>query len=227
MGDCLVECTSLKNLSLTLNVGYHEDHGFNGLDDGLAITTSLDTLSLAIFFNFYDFVNFSNLFDCLNRGFSFNSSVNTLTVTVTVSELVMFGFPSVFQEGLSLNTSVTTSSLTINEYGEGESHIPLVLDLSGVFQYLEQNTSVTTFNLTLNSSKEVDSDDWVPGLCDALKKNTSLTTLRLKVNNHCSTGKSHLYDFRKLLIESQTLALLELEVSFYGKDSGYQKLSIQ
>ena len=93
-------------------------------------------------------------------------------------------------------------------------------------QYLAQNTSVTTFNLTLNSSKEV-SDDWLPGLCEALKKNTSLTTLRLKVNSHCSTGKSRLYDFSKLLIESQTLALLELEVRFYGNDSGCQKLSIQ
>ena len=125
-----------------------------------------------------------------------------------------------------MNMSVTTLSLTINEYGEGESHIPLVLGRSGVFQYLAQNTSVTTFNLTLNSSKEV-SDNWVPDLCDTLKKNTSLTTLRLEVNSHCSTRKSSLYDFSKLLIESQTLALLELEVSLYGKDSGCQKLLVQ
>ena len=75
---------------------------------------------------------------------------------------------------------------------------PDVLVYSGVFQCLARNTSVTTFNLTLNSGKEV-SDDWLPDLSDALKKNTSLTTLRLKVNNHCATGKSRLYDFRKLL----------------------------
>ena len=223
------QCGSLfdKKLSLTFNSEFEPYHAFDGLDEGLAKTTSLDTLSLAIYSNCYDADAFSILLALLNRGFSLNSSVNTLTVTVTVSEFVVFEFPSMFQEGLSLNMSVTTLSLIINEYGEGKSHIPLVLHHSGVFQYLVQNTSVTTFNLTLNSSKEVDSDDWVRGLCEALKENTSLTTLRLKVNNHCSTGKSRLYDFSKLLIESQTLALLELEVSFYGNDSGWQKLSIQ
>ena len=227
VGHFLIKCTSLKKLSLTFNSEFEPYHAFDGLDEGLAKTTSLDTLSLAIYSNCYDADAFSILLALLNRGFSLNSSVNTLTVTVTVSEFVVFEFPSMFQEGLSLNMSVTTLSLIINEYGEGKSHIPLVLHHSGVFQYLVQNTSVTTFNLTLNSSKEVDSDDWVRGLCEALKENTSLTTLRLKVNNHCSTGKSRLYDFSKLLIESQTLALLELEVSFYGNDSGWQKLSIQ
>ena len=226
VGDCLIECTSLKNLSLTLNGGYDQDDNFDGLFVGLAITTSLDTLSLEIFANGYEHEFYSELFHCLNRGFSFNSSINTLTVTVTLDESFVFEFPLIFQEGLSLNMSVTTLSLTINEYGEGESRIPLVLHHSRVFQYLEQNTSVTTFNLTLNSSKEV-SDDWLPGLSVALKENTSLTTLRLKVNNHCATGESRLYDLSKLLIESQKLALLELEVSFYGKDSGCQKLLIQ
>ena len=184
----------------------------------MAKTTSLDTLSLAIYSNCYDADAFSILLALLNRGFSLNSSVNTLTVTVTVSEFVVFEFPSMFQEGLSLNMSVTTLSLIINEYGEGKSHIPLVLHHSGVFQYLVQNTSVTTFNLTLNSSRKV-GDDWLPGLCDALKKNSSLTTLRLKMNNHCATGESRLYSLRKLALESKSLSLLELEVSIYGKEN--------
>ena len=226
VGDCLIECTSLKKLSLTFNGQYADpDYGFDGLDGGLAITTSLDTLSLAIFVNRYDYAAFSKFLDLLNRGFSLNSSVNTLTVTVTVHEFDVL-FPSIFQEGLSQNVSVTSLSLTINEYGEGESHIPLVLHQSGVFQYLEQNTSVTTFNLTLNSSKE-ESVYWLRVLSVALKENSSLTTLRLKVNNHCSTGSSGLFDLSELVTESQTLALLELEVSLYGKDSGCQKLSFQ
>ena len=226
VGDCLIECTSLKKLCLTFNGEFEPYRDFDGLDDGLAKTTSLDTLSLAIYSNCYDADVFSKLFASLNRGFSLNSSVNTLTVTVTVNEFFPMGFPSIFKEGLSVNMSVTTLSLTINEYGEGESDIPLVLGLSGVFHYLAQNTSVTTFNLTVNSGKEV-SDYWLPGLCEALNKNSSLTTLRLKVNNHCSTGNSRFNDFSKLLIEIKTLALLELEVSFYGRDSGSQKLSIQ
>ena len=148
LGDCLIECRSLKKLSL--NGDCDPDHGFDGLDSGLAITTSLDTLSLTIFANYYDDDTFSNLFDCLNSGFSLNSSVNILIVIITVNEFSVWDFPSIFQEGLSLNMSVTTLSLTINEYGEGESYIRRVLPHSGVCQYLEQNTSVTTFNLTLN-----------------------------------------------------------------------------
>ena len=60
-----------------------------------------------------------------------------------------------------------------------------------------------------------------------MNKNSSLTTLILKVNNHCATGESRLYDFSKLLIESRSLSLLELDVSFYGKDSGCHKVLIQ
>ena len=46
LGDCLIQCTSLKKLTFTFNHDCYPDHGFYGLDGGLAITTSLDTLSL-------------------------------------------------------------------------------------------------------------------------------------------------------------------------------------
>ena len=223
VGGCLRECTSLEKLSLTFN-GDSPD-GSCGLVDGLAITTSLNTFCLAIVSPFVFPEYFSNLFSSLNDGFLFNVSVSTLTVSLTVTYFDNITFPEIFGNGLAMNKSVTTSSLTINEYGEGKSDIPLVLERSGVFQYLMRNTSVTTFNLTLNSSKEV-SDDWLPGLCDALEENSSLTTLKLKVNNHCATGKSHLYDFSKLLIEGGSLSLLELDVSFYGKESGCQNVLI-
>ena len=217
VGGCLRECTSLEKLSLTLNMEIYNQYSSAGLVDGLAKTTSLNTFCLAFFSDFYCADTYAEFFGSLNDGFSFNSSVNTLTVTVTVNELNIGQFPEIFQEGLAKNMSVTTLSLKINEYGEGESHIPLILDDSGVFRHLTRNTSVTTFNLTLNSSKEV-SDDWLSDLGYALMKNTSLTTLRLKVNSHCSTGKSRLYDFSKLSIESKSLSLVELEVGFYGKD---------
>ena len=222
VGDCLRECTSLKKLSLTFNMDDYSGSYFCGLTDGLAITTSLKAFSVAVL------GDLSRIFDDLTDVLSLNSSVNTLTVTMTVIETgsdlcADRRFSSI---ELPVNTLITTLNLTINEYGEGISNISGVLDVCGVFQFLAKYTSVTTFNLTLNSSKEV-SDNWVPDLCDTLKKNTSLTTLRLEVNSHCSTRKSSLYDFSKLLIESQTLALLELEVSLYGKDSGCQKLLVQ
>ena len=228
VGDCLRGCASLEKLSLTFNVeGYAEYGSYEYcLVHGLAITTSLNKFCLAIFANHYFADTYSELFASLNRGFFWNASVSTLTVTVTVNEFLIVEFPLIFRDGLAMNKSVTTLSLTINEYGEGESYIPLVLDHCGVFVHLAQNTSVTTFNLTLSSSKEV-SDDWLPDLCFALMENTSLTTLRLKVSNHCATGKSRLYDFSKLLVESRSLSLLELDVSFYGKDNGCQKLLMQ
>ena len=226
VGGCLRECTSLEKLSLTFLMGGNAKYGSYGLVDGLAITTSLNTLYLAIVSPFVFSETCLKLFSSLNDGFLFNASVSTLSVSLTVTDFDAMQFPEIFGDGLAINKSVTTSSLTINEYGEGESDIPLFLDRSRVFHYLTRNTSVTTFNLTLNSSKEV-SENWLPHLCEALKNNSSLTTLRLKVNNHCATGESRLYDFSNLLIESRSLSLLELDVSFYGKESGCHKVLIQ
>ena len=226
VGDCLRECTSLKKLGLTFNLDDYSESYFCGFTEGLAITTSLNTLSVAVLAPNHK-ADLSRILDDLTSVLSSNLSVNTLTVTMTVIEPdYLYADRWYSFTGLSVNMSITTLNLTLNEHGEGISDIPEVLRKYRVFQLLAQSTSVTTFNLTLNSSKEV-SDDWLPGLCDALKKNTSLTTLRLKLNNHCATGESRSYDFRKLVIESQTLTLLELEVSFYGKDSGCQMLSIQ
>ena len=229
VGDCLIKCTSLKKLSLTLNGGKSDSYCvFSSLRKGLVTTSSLNTLCVTIFINDPTDRFFSSVFFDLDQGLPLNWTVSTLTLTVTVavderghiSQLINLDY------ALSVNTSITTLNITINECGDGKSDIPQLLLSFGVFGGLANNTSVTTFNLTLNSSKEV-SGVWLSSLSDALKKNTSLTTLRLKVNNHCATGKSRLYDFSKLLIESRSLSLLELDVSFYGKESGCHKVLIQ
>ena len=230
VGGCLIKCTSLKELSLTFNVGKSDFCVFSGLSNGLETTRSLDTLRVAIFINEPNDSVLSSMSHSLFQGLSLTSSITTLTLTVTLlvdeaNEEDDIIWLTSFVQGLSVNTSITTLNMTINECGDGESFIPLFLGASGVLRSLNYNTSVTTFNLTLNSSKEV-SDDWLPVLSDTLMENTSLTTLRLKVNNHCATGESRLYDFSKLLIESRSLSLLELDVSFYGKESGYHKVLI-
>ena len=229
VGDCLIKCTSLKKLSFTLNGGKSDFYCvFSGLYLGLVTTSSLNTLCVAIFINDPTDKCFSGLFFGLDQGLPLNSSITTLTLTVTVAadETDDIFWLTSFDHGLSVNTSITTLNITINECGDGESFIPQFLGAFGVLKGLANNTSVTTFNLTLNSSKEV-SDDWLTGLSDTLRANTSLTTLRLKVNNHCATGESRLYDLSKLLIESTSLSLLELDVSFYGKESGCHKVLIQ
>ena len=212
---CLRKCTSVKNLSLAFNTGKYiwRDHTIR---DALAKTTSLNTFSLSICVNPF---NASSLLGCLDKV---SASLTTLTITLS-----LYDFPDTtsfevteksFKKGLLKSSTITTLSLTINEFSEGISGIGPFLQHLGVFEGLAQNTSVTTFNLTLNSSRKV-GDDWLPGLCDALKKNSSLTTLRLKMSNHCATGESRLYDLRKIALESKSLSLLELEVSFYGKES--------
>ena len=228
VGDCLIKCTSLKKLSLTFDAGEYVSCSFSGLYNGLVTTSSLDTLCVAIFTNGPTDGYLSSLFLSLNQGLSFNWSVSTLTLTVTAAadERSYISHLFNFDHGLSVNTSITTLNVTINEYGDGESFIPLYLSRFGAFSYLATNTSVTTFNLTLNSSRDV-TDDWKTGLSVVLMETKSLTTLRLKVNNHCATGESRLYDFSKLLIASRSLSLLELDVSFYGKESGCHKVLIQ
>ena len=220
VSDCLRKCTSLKSLSLVINTGDHvakdSTYTFRG---ALAEKTLLNTLSLAAYFIRHLDSN-ESLLACVDK---LSTSLTTLTVTLSLGELyencgTACAAAKGFKTGLSKNKSITTLNLTLNEFGEGISHIGSLLQRLGVFEGLAQNKSVTTFNLTLSSSREV-SDDWLPGLCGALKKNTSLTTLRLKVDNHCSTGKSRLYDLRKLALESKSLSSLEIEVSFYGKES--------
>ena len=224
VGNCLMECTSLKELSLTFNEGKSEFGGFSSLVYGLVATSSLNTLCVAIFIDGLSDSVCSSVLDSLNEGLSLNSSVTTLTLTVTVTaDHVWMGD---LHYGLSVSTSITTLNVTIIECGDGELHIPQVLYDLGLFGFLANNTSVTTFNLTLNSGSGV-SDRLLRNLSDTLKENTSLTTLRLKVNNHCATGECRLYDFSKYLIESRSLSLVELDVSFYGEESGCHKVLIQ
>ena len=228
VGDCLIKCTSLKKLGLTFDAGYHVYCSFSGLCNGLATTSSLDTLCVAIFVKDPTDSYLPSLWFSLKQGLSLNLSVSTLTLTVTApaDETNYIGWPMIFSHGLSVNTSITTLNVTLNECGDGESFISQFLGAFGVLDGLANNRSVTTFNLTLNSSREV-SNDWLRRLSHTLKENTSLTTLRLKVNNHCAAGESRLYDFSKLLIESRSLSLLEVDVSFYGKESGCHKVLIQ
>ena len=221
VGDCLRKCTSLKSLSLVINTGhlhFAKDSTYT-FRSALAETTLLNTLSLAAYLN-NTLDSKESFLKCVDK---LSTSLTTLTVTLSLGELfegrgTAYAAAKGLQTGLPTNNFITTLNLTINEFDEGISCIGSLLRYLGVFEGLARNKSVTTFNLTLSSSREV-SDDWLPGLCDALKENTSLTTLRLKVNNHCTTGKSRLYDLRKLALESKSLSLLELEVSFCGKES--------
>ena len=218
LGDCLRECTSLRNLS-------YAGKNMLNLGDGLAVTTSLKTLDITFNVDYYFWHRFlDDSLASLTESLLLNESLTTLSVTVSLTfvddEYGPFWGKNTFQEVLSKNRSITTLNFTIDDFGEAELGIDDVFRELGVFKGLAQNTSITTFNLTVSGRV---SDDWLRDLCDALNENSSLTTLRLKVNNQCATGYGRLYDFSNLCgLRSRSLSILELEVSIYGNENEAQ-----
>ena len=103
VGDCLKKCTSLKKLSLTLNGGKLDFNCvFSGLCKGLVTTSSLNTLCVAIFINDSDSRVSSSVLHSLYRGLSLNSSITTLTLTVTVAadKTSFISWPVIVANGL-------------------------------------------------------------------------------------------------------------------------------
>ena len=215
LGDCLRECTSLRNLS-------YAGKNMLNLGDGLAVTTSLKTLDITFNVDYYVWHGFlDDSLASLSESLLLNESLTTLSVTVSLTfvdvEYRPFWGENAFQEVLSKTRSITTLNFTIDDFGEAELRIDDVFRELGVFKGLAQNTSITTFNLTVSGRV---SDDWLRDLCDALNENSSLTTLRLKVNNQCATGYGRLYNFSNLCgLRSRSLSILELEVSIYGNEN--------
>ena len=219
--NCLKENPSLATLCLTIN-NYEEtdsavrpEHWVEGFADGLASTTSLKELTVAINITSTEFSWTAILFE----GISVNKSVTSLTVTVSDYECLSC---DEWVEGLNAvlarNKMITTLTLTVNDFSEGERHE----GWAGVSDYLlqafgcTQTTSLTDLNLTLNIRSEV-SEDWLPHLCDVFLKGSSLKTLTLQVNDQCGKGQSRLYDLSHLRLKCDSLSLFDLTVTFYGE----------
>ena len=232
---CLEECNSLTQLCLTKN--NYVEHEYNpysanfndyrfsddsrkmpvtwveGLNFGLARTTSLKELKMTI--NNIIYTNFAWK-GILIMGLSYNTSITSLTVTVSDYEYLS-GELWVYclKRCLAQNKWLTTLTLTVNDYSEAEGHDDWS-HLLGLDNFPE-NLSLTELNLTVNIRSEV-SEDWLPSLCDYLMLNcSSLKTVRLQVNSHCATGKSRIYDLNKLRLKYRSLSTFELSVTFYGE----------
>ena len=225
---CLEECTSLTKLSITNN-NYAENKGvFLRLDDssfplnweqgltcGLGSTSSLKELVIMInniTCTYHDWAK--NLIE----GLSVNNSITSLSVTVSdyCDYLSCYVWVHSLKSCLAKSKSLTTFTLTLNDFSKGEGLGDLV------FRWLlddnfPENTSLTDLNLTVNIRSEV-SEDWLPRFCDCLMMNcSSLRTVRLHVNNRCPTNKSRIYDFSKLQLKYRSLSTFELSVTFYGE----------
>ena len=206
----LAKNTSLNALTLTINeYGDMSGKSGYGLYDGLAKNTSLNALTLTI--NYYGGMSREWGYG-LGDGLAQNTSLNALTLTIhnygDMSDEWGYGLGY----GLAKNTSLNALTLAINNYG----------DMSGDWtshlgEGLSKNKSLTSFNLTVNTGAEV-SEDWLPFLCGILETSETLTAVRITVNvQHITTGR-HAYDFSKLVVKCRSLALLDLNVSFYGME---------
>ena len=153
----------------------------------------------------------------------------------------------VFFEGLTQNESITSLTVTVNDYEylsrevwvhslksclvQNKQLTTLTLTVNDyseaegrdIWSHLlgqdnfPENSSLTELNLTVNIRSEV-SEDWLPSFCDYLMMNcSSLKTVRLQVNNHCATSNSRIYDLNKLRLKYRSLSTFELSVTFYGE----------
>ena len=237
--NCLVENTSLSILCVTVNnyknnnenendnendndsvdsFSYLSDDSdeseycYKGLADGLARTASLNELNLTI----NDDTSPCNYWlEHVCEGLAENETVTTLTVTTSSYAHYLFSVPTL-HNGLALNKSLTTFTLIMNVYSEGE-RLEGFDTLAYWFEAMNHmNTSFSTLNLTINICREA-STDWLPNICRLLEKRSSLTTFRLNVNNHCATNKSRIYDFSKLRLNCRSLSSFERTVTFYGE----------
>ena len=235
---CLKECKSLTKLCLSRDE-YAEDIDNRvdlaslklsllsreepvtwqeGLIYGLASTSSLKELVITINKITRHYAYYSSWADDLTGGLLRNSSITSLTVTVSDYEyLSCEEWIGSLKNCLAKNKSLTTFTLTLNDYSEGDRHDDRYLALKLYYHSLPVNTSLTDLNLTVNIRKEV-SEDWLPSFCDYLMMDcSSLRTVRLQVNNRCSTSKSRIYDLSKLRLKYRSLSTFELSVTFYGE----------
>ena len=233
---CLEECKSLTKLCLTSNI-HEEEHEYvpydeydifdpwdtyvnstmpwvEGLSRGLASTSSLKELNMTI--NNMTYADRTRIGELI-QGLSLNNSLTSLTVTVSDDSFLHYEF-WVFRlkSCLAKSKSLTTFTLTVNDYSQGEQHDCWRYQLR-LRDDFPKNTSLTELNLTVNIRREV-SEDWLPGFCDYLMMNcSSLRTVRLQVNNHCATSKGRIYDLSKLRLKHRSLSTFELSVTFYGE----------
>ena len=227
---CLEECTSLTKLCLTSNNyverGNISVHAFllfsgdslpvnwvDGLSFGLASTSSLKELVITI--NNIT-LTYSDWIENFIEGLSVNNSIVSLTVTVSDYKYLSCAlWVSPLKRCIAEIKALTTLTLTVNDYIEGEWHDDWREELEPD-DFLE-NTSLTELNLTVNIRREV-SEDWLPFLCDHLMMNcSSLKTVRLQVNNRCATSNSRIYELSKLRLKYRSLSTFELSVTFYGE----------
>ena len=231
---CLDECNSLTKLCLTSN--NYEEHENSIYDATFLNRSSDDSVEKPV-----------RLSEGLRFGLASTSSLKELVITINNITCTDYYSTAILIERLSVNSSITSLTVTVSDYqfssselwvaplkscvAKNKSLTTLTLTLNDYSDGQQlgmlyrdrrdgdfpENTSLTELNLTVNIRREV-SEEWLPNLCDYLMMNcSSLKTMRLQVNNHCAASKSRIYDLSKLRLKYRSLSTFELSVTFYGE----------
>ena len=232
---CLKECNSLQKLCLTSN-NYEaelENNPYNVTRDPS--------------FSYINSTMPVTWVQGLRFGLASTTSLKELNMTINNVTCSYSDWREVFFEGLTQNESITSLTVTVNDYEcfscefwvhplkrclvENKQLTTLTLTVNDFseaeghddwshllgWDNFPENSSLTELNLTVNIRSKV-SEDWLPGFCDYLMmKCSSLRIVRLQVNNRSATSESRIYDFSKLRLKYPSLSTFEPSVTFYGE----------
>ncbi|XP_022808631.1 uncharacterized protein LOC111345613 [Stylophora pistillata] len=116
--------------------------------------------------------------------------------------------------GVAQNTSITTLSITVNNYNREFTG----WWIRGLWDSLNRNTSITTLIITFNIYSEVNWD-WDNELCGCLKENTSVTALSITENFYWDVYADNYFPgwWRNMSLVNTSLTTLSIMVNTYKK----------
>ena len=142
---CLEECNSLTKLCLTSN-NYEAEHERDSYLSTFGYTFSYDLGNMPVTWG-----------KGLSFGLASTTSLNELKMTINNMTCTNSGWEGVLIKGLSKNKSITSLTVTVNDY-EYLSCEKWVVSLESC---LAENKSLTTLTLTVNDYSEGERrDDW-------------------------------------------------------------------
>lgn len=238
LGACFAKMAFLTTLTLQINDYCNEKDLFNvsELKNALLSIKSLSTLSVAVHGSsmgpFWNRVLDDCLLECtsLNSlccagdipyfgdGLAVTTSLKTLNITFNVDDDYYTDPLVSLIEGLSLNGSLTTLTVTVL--------LTLIdtlkVDSEGGVTFeegLSKNRSITTFNLTINEFGEgiSDIDEILISLqvFEGLAQNTSITTFNLTLNSSKGVSEHWLLGLCDALNRNSSLTTLRLKLNYW------------
>ena len=203
---CLEECNSLAKLSITSN--NYAEHEYNQSDINVGYRLSYNSRDMPV-----RWVEGPQSKTELGLGLVSTSSLKELNMTINNITLANCTWIGDLIQGLSVNNSLTSLTVTVNDY-LFLTYEFWVCDLKSC---LAKSKSLTTFTLTLNDYSvgewhEIWLHRW--RLDDEFPENTSLTELNLTVNNRSEVSEDWLPTFCDYLMRNcSSLRTVRLQVN--------------